>query len=346
MNDQSSKEQITMQRNSLLVMCVLAVLIISAVVTPYPTSAQDGAEGSLRDTALTVVDQIYNYGNVTIISEKFAADYVRQPGAMDRVALMGNIMAFRAAMPDLHAVPELVIVEDNWVALRLRLQGNFAYELAFPDTLPIAPNGQPVEMMVNIIFHFNDQGQVVEEWDGFDNLNFLSRIGVIAPPAPILEPAVDNAGVSQPGMEEQNVGAVHQYFEALNQGNLQALAANIPATFVAHNPFGVLDQAGFVRDLDSLHNAMPDLNVSVDRLIKEGNWTAALHTMRGTFTGNFVMADGAVVPPTNRPFELLTVAFFCHDQQGAIVEMWELYDSWDFLTQLGLVLSSPAQGAA
>jgi predicted ester cyclase len=336
-----------MKRNSLLplVIGLFAALIFGAGAFTQPTAAQDGPEGALKETALTLVDQIYNYGNITIISEKFAADYVRHPGAIDRVALMGNILAFRAAMPDLRAVSELVIVEDNWAALRLRLQGNFTYELAFPDTLPIAPNSQPIELAVHIVFRFNDEGQVVEEWDGFDNLNFLSRIGVIAPPAPMQEVAVENAEVTELGIEERNEEAVRQYFEALNQGSLTALAERLPINFVAHNPFGVLDRVALVRDLDPLRNAMPDLNVSVNQLINDGNWTAALHTMRGSFTGNFVMADGTVIQPTNHPFELLTVAFFHHDEQGAIVEMWELYDSWDFLTQLGLVLGSTVEGS-
>jgi predicted ester cyclase len=334
-----------MQRNALMI-GLFAVLILMSAAVARPTSAQDAPAGSLRESAIAIVDQIYTYGNVMVITEKFAPDYVRHPGALDRVALMGNILAFRAAMPDLQAVPELVVVEAEWVAVRLRLQGSFAYELAFPNTLPIAANGQPIMMMVNIVFRFNDQGQVVEEWDGFDNLNFLSQIGVIAPPAPTLSGVVENADVLDVGIREQSEQAVQQYFDALNQGNLAGLAERLPVDFIAHNPFGVLDRDGLVRDLEPLRGAMPDLNITIERIIHQGNWSAVLHTMRGTFTGSFVMADGTAIAATSQPFELLTVAFFRHDEQGAIVEVWELYDSWDFLTQLGLVLGSSTDGSA
>ncbi len=131
--------------------------------------------------------------------------------------------------------------------------------------------------------------------------------------------------------------SIQGYFDAFNQGNLAYIETAFKADFAAHNPFGTLDRAGNAADLQRLRGALPDLTQTATQLVTEGNWTAALYTIKGTFSGQYVNADGSSIPPTNQLLDLPAITFFRFDEQGLVAESFEVYDSLSFLTQLGLI---------
>jgi hypothetical protein len=65
---------------------------------------------------------------------------------------------------------------------------------------------------------------------------------------------------------------------------------------------------------------------------------AALYQLRGTFVNTYIGADNIQIPPTNKPFDLVIVVFFEFNAEGKVTAVWELYDSWSFLSQLGLTV--------
>jgi predicted ester cyclase len=81
----------------------------------------------------------------------------------------------------------------------------------------------------------------------------------------------------------------------------------------------------------------PDLRLTVDETVEEGERIAVRFTVRGTHEGVF---QG--IPPTGRPVEVQGFSIL-HFSAGRIVERWNQLDQLSMLQQLGVL---PAPGAA
>ena len=77
--------------------------------------------------------------------------------------------------------------------------------------------------------------------------------------------------------------------------------------------------------------ALPDLNVTVEDVIGEGNQAVTRWTVRGTHQGE-VEEFG---PSTGRQVEIKGITIH-RIEDGKIVEEWEGYDNLSILQQLGL----------
>lgn len=69
--------------------------------------------------------------------------------------------------------------------------------------------------------------------------------------------------------------------------------------------------------------------------ISQGNMTAVIGTMEGTFTQPMPIGGGKTLPPTNKPFKLpmTTVGRW---ENGVMVEEWLFWDNQTFMKQVGL----------
>jgi steroid delta-isomerase-like uncharacterized protein len=78
-------------------------------------------------------------------------------------------------------------------------------------------------------------------------------------------------------------------------------------------------------------NAFDDLLMSVEQLIADGDWVATRVVGRGTHT-----SDLEGIPATGQPIEVAQ-----HDlvrvEGGRIVEVWNLYDQFGILQQVGAI---------
>ena len=90
--------------------------------------------------------------------------------------------------------------------------------------------------------------------------------------------------------------------------------------------------------IDFVIRAFPDVRVHNDPYpiqFGQGDWTTAISTMTGTFSGEMIGPDGTAVPPTGKSFEVpfTTVARW---QDGLIIEEWVFWDQPQLLEQIGL----------
>jgi steroid delta-isomerase-like uncharacterized protein len=123
--------------------------------------------------------------------------------------------------------------------------------------------------------------------------------------------------------------AIERVFNAADPGAIEALYA---ADFVNHTPPSQPDVHGIegVKRTAALwHAAFPDMQVTVDDEIAEGDRVMTRWTMRGTHLGTF-----RGLPPTCRvltgwAMEVSRIA------GGKIAEQWLLWDTLDMLHQLG-----------
>ena len=106
----------------------------------------------------------------------------------------------------------------------------------------------------------------------------------------------------------------------------------LPPDFVWHEPDQ--DIRGYEQAkqfVSSFFEAFPDITISVDDVIGEGDQAVSRYTIGGTHQGE----TEEFGPPTGRQFELqgITIHRF---ENAKIVEEWERYDNLSVLQQLGL----------
>jgi steroid delta-isomerase-like uncharacterized protein len=132
-------------------------------------------------------------------------------------------------------------------------------------------------------------------------------------------------------MSEENKALARRSWEIVD--NLDAIEEIYSPNGVWHEP----DQE--VRGIDEARQfvttykaALPDLNITVEDVVGEGDKAVTRWTVRGTHQGE-VEEFG---PPTGRQVELKGITIHRIDG-GKIVEEWEAYDNLSILQQLGLV---------
>ncbi len=87
----------------------------------------------------------------------------------------------------------------------------------------------------------------------------------------------------------------------------------------------------FVSFWEKFASAFPDMKISVDAIVVEGDLAAFRCTVRGTHTGK-----GLGVEPTGRQVEFTGMAM-ARIQDGKIMEGWNNFDFLTFQQQLGLL---------
>jgi predicted ester cyclase len=291
-----------------------------------------------RNNMQRFVDEVYNNGNINIIDILFAEDSLGYPGERNRDNYAASVIGLRAAMPDLYATPTVIIVENDWAAMQILLQGTFVDEMVFPDSPPIPPTGKQIQFVVNIALQTNPQGRVLQYWVGFDNLSFLAQIDLIPRPQTLWQGNTEYVPIIQTGQEENNKLTTLQYYDAWFREDYASMKQRLSNEFVGYNPFGSFERDGQVTDLRLFRTAFPDFTWEMKAMIAEGNYVVMVHNISGTFTNDFVLSEGLRITPTNQALNLSRIDFLRFDEQNMIVETWELYDVWDFLGQLQVPL--------
>jgi steroid delta-isomerase-like uncharacterized protein len=120
--------------------------------------------------------------------------------------------------------------------------------------------------------------------------------------------------------------------EVVNLGHVGLLEEFVAQDHVGHDPLGDhYGPEGLAIWVMELRTAFPDLLVTIDDLIREGDRVAHRFTMAGTHRGPFMGLS-----PTNRAVMVTGFAFDrLHDNQ--LVERWSTLDAVGLLRQLGAV---------
>jgi steroid delta-isomerase-like uncharacterized protein len=137
-------------------------------------------------------------------------------------------------------------------------------------------------------------------------------------------------------MSEENKALVRRYFEEIwDKGNLDLIKELFTTDFVRHGPTAaegeVRGQEGFESLVSMYRSALPDLRVSIEDLIAEGDRVVTRWTARGTHQGE-LMGNA----PTGNP---ATVRGILVDRisGGKIEEEWADYDTLHLMQQIGAV---------
>jgi steroid delta-isomerase-like uncharacterized protein len=185
------------------------------------------------------------------------------------------------------------------------------------------------------------QGKIQESWNSWDALGLMQQLGAITPARPAPEDYAWQPGsplTGDPGDPETNKTMIMRFVnEVWNQKDLGAIAelfhpesfGNNPPVSYMYAPFmsHYRDEA-FTQSIADYLAAIPDMVVTVHRIVAEGDKATAYWTVNGTHGGEL-----AGIPATGNP-----VTFSGHTMyrfaDGQIVESWWAWDILGLMQQI------------
>jgi len=143
-------------------------------------------------------------------------------------------------------------------------------------------------------------------------------------------------------VSEQNKVVVRRVIEEVyNQGDLAAIEEYVASDFVIHSPSEEIHGPDGVKQyVAALRDSFPDLHLTIEDQIAEGDRVATRWTARGTHTGAF---QG--IPPTGKRGSMTGIAID-RFANGKVVECWVNGDDLGLLQQLGVIPTPEMAGAA
>ncbi len=135
---------------------------------------------------------------------------------------------------------------------------------------------------------------------------------------------------------EENKATARRFIEEVwNGGNLAAIDELVSPAYVDHdptNPISTLEGLeGVKQSITTWRTAFPDVQVTVESQIAEGDMVATRWTARATQRGTLLG-----IPPTGRAASVTGV--FCERyQEGKVAESWTVFDALGLLQQLGAI---------
>jgi steroid delta-isomerase-like uncharacterized protein len=120
-------------------------------------------------------EQIWNRGNVGIIEERFASDYIGHSTTEIRGPEGGKrfVAAMREAFPDFYYTVEDEIAEGDRVVHRWTARGTHVGPFQ-----GIPPTGKRVTIAGTSVYRVAD-GKLVEGWTNTDMLGLLQQLGAV-----------------------------------------------------------------------------------------------------------------------------------------------------------------------
>ena len=131
-----------------------------------------------------VTDEVFTRGNLDVVDELLAPDYVLHDPGVPGGELRGTesfkqqwVSMFRSAFPDLQLSVEDQVAEGDKVVTRYTGRGTHQGEL-----MGIPPTNNEAVVSGIIISRVSD-GRIEEEWNNFDALGMMQQLGVIPEPS-------------------------------------------------------------------------------------------------------------------------------------------------------------------
>jgi steroid delta-isomerase-like uncharacterized protein len=134
-------------------------------------------------------------------------------------------------------------------------------------------------------------------------------------------------------MSEQNKAVVRRAYEAMGQGDFGTLEELMADDLIEHEEFPGLEPSkeGVLQFFRMMRAAFPDLSMTAEDMVAEGNMVCVRGTMSGTHSGEFIG-----IPATGNQ---ISVAFadFMRLEGGKLAEHWGVTDTESMMRQLGVL---------
>lgn len=318
------------------------VLVVALLASSFSLVwAQDEApacEGdyleSVRETGLAYVEAL-NAGDLdpwyALLADGYQAYYpANNMMPLDKDAARASDEGLLVAFPGLNTEVHMssVSADCRFVTYHWTTSGTFSGPLG-----DIPPNGNSGAVSgVNVAEVVN--GQIVNEWSGWDQLSLLTQLGLLGAPPPAEEAAPSSEAAN---MDTLNLIAA----EGLTAGDASVLEAWIAEDYVVHSPFGDLNRDAVRGFFDGLRAAMTDFTVGRENMVASGDSVAMRTILTGTFDNEYASPMGPIAP-NGQPFYLEIINIFQFNDEGKIQEEWAQFDTASYMGQLG-AMPAPAE---
>jgi predicted ester cyclase len=134
---------------------------------------------------------------------------------------------------------------------------------------------------------------------------------------------------------EENKAVVQRLFDAINNGSLDELPQVVAPDVVDHNAVIFMQPegpGGVEEGIRMLLQGFPDLRLTTQELLAEGDQVVARFTMSGTNTGDY----RGIPAPTQQHFQSEAIAIL-RIADGRVAEVRGTADRLGMLTQLGIL---------
>lgn len=330
-------------RSRFTITSLIAVIVTVTLLLGQSVQAQTDQPEANKATAARIIEAFAEPALLDEIEPLIADDFtVSYPtGDLGWDLIKTSLVAFNDAMPDLEFTPLIMVAEGDYVAMRYEFTGTFTNPLLNFDGTEIPPTGQPVMLQSNAILTFNDEGLFLNFTEVFDNLNFMTQLGVFPADSAMsmtTEPidsavwTIADTSVDFTTVLRERVLTVNT--AAYGAGDVDALDTLYAPDYVVYPT--MTDLAGVKSEIIMLHEALSDLRVEMITMIAEGNWVAYHWRAAGTFTGE-ANYGGMTLTPTNQPVSYDGVTFSYANEDGLIVAEWNEIDNLALGMQLGII---------
>jgi steroid delta-isomerase-like uncharacterized protein len=134
-------------------------------------------------------------------------------------------------------------------------------------------------------------------------------------------------------VSEENKAAVRRVYDALNSGDLTALADTLADDVVEHEEIPGLspDKEGVIQFFKDCMEAIGGFRMNVEEIIAEGDRVSVRATASGTHRGEFMG-----IPATGAQLNVGLSDYF-RLEGGKVKEHWGVMDTGAMLMQMGVV---------
>ena len=130
---------------------------------------------------------------------------------------------------------------------------------------------------------------------------------------------------------EANKAIIRKMIEAINKQNLASLDQLIATDFVYYMPMQQIQGLAIMKQgIEEEIHSFPDLHVTIEDIIAEGDKVCVRLKETATHTGEF-----RGLAPTNKKLTYTAVTIW-RIVKGKVVEGWGVYDQMDFYKELGV----------
>jgi steroid delta-isomerase-like uncharacterized protein len=128
---------------------------------------------------------------------------------------------------------------------------------------------------------------------------------------------------------------VEQDIAAINHGDWDKLDELYAEDFIVHGTDEIRGRAAYKQAFNKEKIGFPDMSLTVNDIIVEGDKVAVRTTIRGTHLGEYMG-----LKPTGKVIEIGGL-YIERVANGKFVEMWGISDDVSFLKQLGMISDIP-----
>ncbi|MFP4082346.1 MAG: ester cyclase [Candidatus Aminicenantes bacterium] len=171
----------------------------------------------------------------------------------------------------------------------------------------------------------------------------MKKLFMVIPSVLLLCFALSCQQPAEEGITEEEAKSIGDiYTKSRNEINLALLDEIYSPDVVVHDcsaPEDIIGLDALKAYYSNTHQAIPDLNATIDEIIIDGDKIVWTWTFMGTQSGVFHTPLGDI-PPTGNKVKFSGVAID-RLEEGKIVEEWVYFNLLDVLMQLGFTLNPP-----